>query len=148
MAGDYRFEKWKEFHAPNPATLRYHLGNEGYSVFQWCDRPGMTYGVHKHEEDQCHWVVSGTLELSVLNVGVFILEAGDRDFMPAGTYHSARVLGEQPVLYLIGELRQTAKPRKTRKSSSKKTAKPKKTAVKSEKPPKAMGGKSKHGRKA
>ena len=27
----------------------------------------------------------------------------DRDFMPAGTYHSARVLGEEQLLYLIGE---------------------------------------------
>ena len=143
MAGEYRFEKWKEFHAPNPATLRYHLGNEGYDVFQWCDRPGMTYGVHKHEEDQCHWVVSGTLELSVLNVGVFILEAGDRDFLPAGTYHSARVIGEEPVLYLIGELRSIVKPRKTRKPASKKAAKSKEPTDKSVKPRKAKSKRKK-----
>ena len=28
---------------------------------------------------------------------------GDRDFMPAGTYHSARVAGDEPVMYLVGE---------------------------------------------
>jgi len=58
-----------------------------------------------HADDQSHWVVSGRLELMVEGYGTFVLEAGDRDFMPAGTYHSARVLGDEPVLYLIGEVR-------------------------------------------
>jgi quercetin dioxygenase-like cupin family protein len=48
-------------------------------------------------------VISGTLELTVEKFGTFILEKGDRDLMPAGTYHSARVIGDEPVIYLIGE---------------------------------------------
>jgi len=85
--------------------LRHILVLEGFSVFQWSDQPGRIYGKHMHADDQSHWVVSGRLELMVEGYGTFVLEAGDRDFMPAGTYHSARVLGDEPILYLIGEMR-------------------------------------------
>lgn len=100
---NYRFERWKEYYAPNAAMLRLILEQEGYRVFQWSDRPGMIYGLHKHDEDQSHWIISGSLELTVERAGTFVLEAGDRDFMPAGNYHSARVVSDAPVLYLIGE---------------------------------------------
>jgi len=102
MRVEYRVEKWVEVHDPSPAMLRLMMEREGYSVFQWCDQPGAEYGLHQHNEDQCHWIVSGTLELTIEGFGVVVLEAGDRDYMPANTYHSARVVGEEPVLYLIG----------------------------------------------
>ena len=103
MPGPYRFEKWKEYYAPNAAMLRATLTADGYRVFQWADPPGMVYGLHSHGEDQSHWVISGALEITLELGGTFVLNAGDRDFMPAGTYHSARVLGEEQALYLIGE---------------------------------------------
>lgn len=103
MQNNYRIEKWKEFYAPNPAMLRHILVSEGYRVFQWCDRPNMMYAKHKHGEDQSHWIISGSLELTIENVGTFKLEAGDRDFMPAHIYHSAQVVSEEPVVYLVGE---------------------------------------------
>lgn len=99
----YRIEKWKEVHAPNAAMLRYILIREGYSVFQWSDLPDAVYANHKHDKDQSHWIISGALELTIEKVGTVVLEAGDRDFMPAGTYHSARVVSQEPVVYLIGE---------------------------------------------
>jgi quercetin dioxygenase-like cupin family protein len=105
MLTGYRVEKWQELHAPNPANLRHALTVEGYQVFQWCDQPGVEYGSHMHSEHQSHWIISGSLELSVERVGVFVLEPGDRDFMPAGTYHSARVIGDEPVMYLVGAKR-------------------------------------------
>jgi mannose-6-phosphate isomerase-like protein (cupin superfamily) len=105
MPTGYRVEKWQEVFAPNPAMLRHFMTVDGYQVFQWSDEPGMEYGSHMHGEDQSHWIISGSLELSVQGVGVFVLEPGDRDFMPAGTYHSARVLGEEPVMYLVGAKR-------------------------------------------
>ncbi len=83
--------------------LRHMLVSEGYRVYQWSDEPETFYADHFHNDDQSHWVISGSLELTVERVGTFILEAGDRDFMPAGTYHSVRVIGEEPVTYLIGE---------------------------------------------
>lgn len=98
----YKVEKWKEIYPPNPAMLRHILALEGFSVFQWCDRPGSIYNTHKHDEDQSHWIISGVFELTIERVGTFVLEAGDRDLMPKGTYHSARVIGDEPVSYLVG----------------------------------------------
>ena len=100
-----RVEKWQQIYFPNPGMLRHAMTVEGYDVFQWADRPGVEYGSHRHDEEQSHWVLSGSLELTVQGIGVFVLEPGDRDFMPAETYHKARVVGEEPVIYLIGAKR-------------------------------------------
>jgi quercetin dioxygenase-like cupin family protein len=96
-------ERWNEIYAPNAAMLRLQLEREGYRVFQWGDLPEMVYPLHKHAEDQSHWIISGALELTVKGHGTYVLEAGDRDFLPAETYHSARVVSEEAVVYLIGE---------------------------------------------
>lgn len=103
MNNQYRIEKWREVYAPNPAMLRRLLELDGYSVFQWCDQPNAVYGLHMHGEDQSHWIVSGKLELTIEAIGTFVLEAGDRDFLPARTYHTARVVGDEAVVYLVGE---------------------------------------------
>jgi quercetin dioxygenase-like cupin family protein len=99
----YNIKRWQEIYSPNAAMLRYILASEGYNVYQWGDQPGMFYGLHKHDEEQSHWVFQGSLEVTVEGVGTFTLEAGDRDFMPADIYHSILTLGEEPVIYLIGE---------------------------------------------
>lgn len=85
--------------------FRRTLESEGYRVFEWSDPAKQVYPLHQHATDQSHWIVSGRLELEVRGAGTFTLEAGDRDYMPAGTQHSARVLGDEPVVYLIGEKR-------------------------------------------
>ncbi|MDQ3799625.1 MAG: cupin domain-containing protein [Acidobacteriota bacterium] len=103
MKSLYRIERWRQVYAPNPAMLRHIMESEGYTVFQWSDRPDAVHGLHKHGEEQSHWIVSGKLELMIEAVGTFVLEAGDRDFMPAHTYHTARVLSEEAVVYLVGE---------------------------------------------
>jgi quercetin dioxygenase-like cupin family protein len=94
-------ERWIEDGAPDPAALRQRLQSEGYSVFQWTDAPGTSYGPHAHTEDQSHWIISGALELRI-GYESYVLRAGDRDFLPANTMHSAFVPGEEPVAYLIG----------------------------------------------
>ncbi len=103
MNADYRIERWKEVYAPNPAMLRLQLVNEGYRVFQWSDQANCFYASHAHSETQSHWIVSGQLEINVEFVGRFVLGPGDRDFMPANAYHTAKVLGSEPVVYLVGE---------------------------------------------
>lgn len=105
MIERYRIEAWPFPYAPNPAMLRGQLASEGYTVTQWCDQPGTVYGAHTHTEAQSHWVISGSLELQLLNGSIHVLNPGDRDFLPANTYHSARVLGEDPVIYLVGAKR-------------------------------------------
>ncbi|CAN5411603.1 hypothetical protein BH10ACI1_BH10ACI1_16920 [soil metagenome] len=100
---NYRIERWKEMHLPNAAMLRYILVQEGYNVFQWSDQPEKIHAKHQHSQDQTHWIISGAMEITIERVGTFVLEAGDRDFMPANTYHTVRVVGEEQVIYLIGE---------------------------------------------
>jgi len=104
----YKVQKWNRPHPPNSAGLRLELEAEGYTVFHLCDRPEMQYGLHKHSDDQCHWIISGSLEINIDHGGTFVLECGDRDLMPAETYHSARVLGDEPVVYLVGSRSRSA----------------------------------------
>ena len=103
MAEAYRVERWNGVGAPDAEALRERMEAEGFGVYRWCDRPGAAYEVHTHSDDQSHWVISGEIEFEVEGIGIVRLGAGDRDFMPAGTEHSARVVGDEPVTYLIGE---------------------------------------------
>lgn len=96
-----QIERWSESSAPDSEVLKALLRDEGYSVFQWSDAPGTKYGPHAHAEDQSHWILSGELELRVGHE-TYTLRAGDRDFLPANTMHSAFVPGDGPVTYLIG----------------------------------------------
>lgn len=105
---------------PNAAMLRLKLSGEGYRIFHWVDRAGTIYGIHKHEEDQTHWIISGEMEITLENGGSYILKAGDRDFMPARTRHKARVIGEYPVSYLVGEKIAEVKPKRKRGRPKKK----------------------------
>jgi quercetin dioxygenase-like cupin family protein len=94
-------EPWGEREPPDARLLRERMEAEGYSVREWRDEPGTVYGPHTHPEDQSHWIISGALELRV-GWEQYTLRAGDRDFLPANTNHSASVVGPEPVVYLIG----------------------------------------------
>lgn len=94
-------EYWDEPAPPDARTLRRRMEREGYSVFEWADRPGAYYPPHSHPEDQSHWVVSGALTL-IVGGEEYTLKAGDRDFLPAWTEHEARVEGGEAAVYLIG----------------------------------------------
>jgi mannose-6-phosphate isomerase-like protein (cupin superfamily) len=96
--------KWTQHNKPNPAMLLMLLNNEGYKVSQWCDAPEKCYGSRMNFQNLTHWVVSGSLEVTLSKTGKpYILEAGDRDFIPANTYYSMRVVGEEPADYMVGE---------------------------------------------
>jgi quercetin dioxygenase-like cupin family protein len=96
-----RINRWSEDEPPVADELKDRLRAEGYSVFQWSDARGTKYEPHAHAEDQSHWILSGELELRVGHE-IYTLRAGDRDFLPANTIHSAFVPGDEPVVYLIG----------------------------------------------
>lgn len=100
---DYQVSRLDKTEPPDSNEFRKQMESENYSVFQWSDSAGASYSQHFHSNVQSHWIISGSLELTIRDVGVFVLNAGDRDFMPANTYHSAKVLGDEPVVYLIGE---------------------------------------------
>jgi mannose-6-phosphate isomerase-like protein (cupin superfamily) len=96
-----RVERWNSVEAPNARELRERLEDEGYRVFEWIDAPGTVYDLHVHAEDQSHWIISGELELSIGDEQ-YTLRAGDRDYLPAYTRHTAAVRGDEAVIYLIG----------------------------------------------
>lgn len=96
-----RVERWSGTEAPDALSLRRRMEAEGYSVFQWSDPPCRVYGAHAHLEDQSHCIISGALALYV-DGEEYTLHAGDRDFHPANTVHSARIVSREPVVYLIG----------------------------------------------
>jgi quercetin dioxygenase-like cupin family protein len=96
-----QIDRWNKSGSLDSEQLRACLRDEGYNVFQWSDAPGTKYGPHAHDEDQSHWVLSGQLEMRVGHE-IYTLRAGDRDFLPANTIHSAFVPGDEPVVYLIG----------------------------------------------
>jgi quercetin dioxygenase-like cupin family protein len=114
MSKDLRIERWREVYPPNPAVLRYKLSNEGYSIFHWVDHAGTVYGIHKHDTDQTHWIISGELEISLENGFTYSLKAGDRDYMPAETWHKARVVGDESVNYMVGEKIKAEKKKRKR----------------------------------
>ncbi len=99
-----KVERWSGHEAPTEAALRERLEGDGYSVYAWTDDPGATYPPHAHADDQSHCVVRGRLALTVRGVE-HVLGPGDRDWLPAHTVHSARVVGVEPVTYLIGSRR-------------------------------------------
>lgn len=143
MSLGYRIERWKEVFPPNPAMLRLQMVNEGYQVFNWADRQGMQHGSYRKPMANSHWVISGNLEIVIERGGRHVLGPGDRDFLPPNTYHTKRVLGIEPVIYLVGELTETTEATKSllegavaekakRKSKRKRLTKAERAAVDAE----------------
>jgi quercetin dioxygenase-like cupin family protein len=99
-----RLQRWQRPMQPDEATLRAELEADGYSVYAWTDGSGTTYPPHTHDDDQSHWVLRGAIGLTV-DGEEYILRPGDRDWLAAGTVHSARVVGGEPVTYLVGSKR-------------------------------------------
>lgn len=100
---NYSVTRWREICSPNAATLRFRLTGEGFQVSQWTDQPNAIYGWKKSPLERTHWVISGSLKITIKDVGIFTLNAGDRDFIPVETYYRAETVGEEPVMYLVGE---------------------------------------------
>jgi quercetin dioxygenase-like cupin family protein len=96
-----KVQRWRGEAPPDPQALRAALEAEGYSVYGWTDARGATYAPHTHDDDQSHWVLRGAIALTV-DGEEYELGPGDRDWLPAGTVHSARVVGDGAVTYLIG----------------------------------------------
>jgi quercetin dioxygenase-like cupin family protein len=76
---------------------------EGYDVLVYTYRPGTVFPEHDHARAKCDAVVSGVLRVTVAGAS-FDLGAGDRIYLPAGTRHSAEVLGNDTVVSLDGTL--------------------------------------------
>lgn len=99
----YRIERWKNIFLPNMAMLRQQLTMEGFDVHQWNDQPGAVYGWRKYPVERAQWIISGSIRITVKDVGIFTLKTGDRNYIPIETYYRWEVVGEEPVAYMTGE---------------------------------------------
>ena len=115
--GVVNVKRWEELREPSVSLLMFLLSQEGYQVTKWRDNAGTFCGMHTHPDEQVHWVITGELEVTVLNEDwkpyKYVLKAGDRDLIKANVSHSTRVLGNSDLHYLIGS--KHIKPKKTRK---------------------------------
>lgn len=98
--------RWNEDErgAPNEDTLREELEEMGFRVSRHVYPPGTRFPSHTHDVDKIDAVVSGRFRMTVEGEEV-VLEDGDWLAVPAGTSHTAEVLGEEPVVSLDAQRR-------------------------------------------
>lgn len=94
-------ERWdEERDGPfSESALRENLEERGYAVSRYVYPPGTSFPDHTHPMDKIDAVVSGRFRMGTPD-GKVLLEAGDRLAVPAGTVHSAEVVGDEPVVSL------------------------------------------------
>lgn len=97
-----RLEHWHP--SDGPVTEKRMMGlmeSEGYEVASYAYREGTTFASHEHPHDKCDAVLQGVLRV-VVGEETFDLGPGDRLYLPAGTRHSAQVVGAVTVVSLDG----------------------------------------------
>ncbi len=95
-------ERWDP--SDGPVSEKRMMGlmeSEGYEVASYTYREGTAFPPHEHGQDKCDGVVHGVLRVTV-GGDVYDLGPGDRLYLPAGTRHSAQVVGAETVLSLDG----------------------------------------------
>jgi mannose-6-phosphate isomerase-like protein (cupin superfamily) len=117
-----RVVRWTGAEPPTEQEAEARLHQEGYDSFRWHDVPGADYPRHRHDHDECLWILRGRITFVVdtpASTGgatreagsaggateEHSLEAGDRLYLPARTAHTARVPASGSVTYLVGQKR-------------------------------------------
>jgi quercetin dioxygenase-like cupin family protein len=95
---------WGRPGAPTEQEAEARLSQEGYESFVWNDLAGQTYPRHRHDVDECLWVLKGEMTFTVDGKD-YVLKAGDRLYLPSGTPHTASVPSSTPVTYIVGQRR-------------------------------------------
>lgn len=83
----------------NESNMRKRLEEEGFSVITYSYSPGTYFSEHSHTIDKKDTVLSGKFKMTALGKE-FILGPGDMLLVPAGTIHTAEVIGNEPVISL------------------------------------------------
>jgi len=99
---DARLDRWDS--SDGPLTEKRMMGlmeSEGYEVASYAYREGTVFPPHEHSQDKCDAVLEGVLRVTV-GEETYDLGPGDRLYLPAGTRHSAQVVGSTTVLSLDG----------------------------------------------
>jgi quercetin dioxygenase-like cupin family protein len=95
-----RLETWTE--DDGPMTEKRVMGlleREGYEVVVYAYREGTVFDEHSHPQDKCDAVIEGFFRI-VAGGEVFEMKPGDRLYIPAGTPHTAEVVGRHTVVSL------------------------------------------------
>jgi len=95
-----RLETWTE--EDGPMTEKRVMGlleREGYEVVVYAYREGTVFEEHAHAQDKCDAIIEGFFRIRA-DEEVFELKPGDRLYIPAGTRHSAEVIGRRTVVSL------------------------------------------------
>ena len=99
-----RLEPWTDEDGPlTEKRLMGAMEREGYEVSIYTYRQGTVFDEHEHAQDKCDAVVEGFFRVRV-GEEVFDMKPGDRLYIPAGTRHSAEVIGRRTVVSLDGTL--------------------------------------------
>ena len=102
--GEVRLERWDPGDGPlSEKRLMAALEREGFEVALYAYRAGTIFPEHAHAQDKCDAVIEGVLRIRVGDAA-YDLAAGDRLYLPAGTRHSAEVIGRKTVVSLDGTL--------------------------------------------
>ena len=83
----------------NESNMRKRLEDEGFSVITYTYSPGTYFSEHSHTVDKKDTVLSGKFKMTALGKK-FILGPGDMLLVPAGTIHTAEVIGDDSVISL------------------------------------------------
>ena len=75
------------------------LEREGYEVVVYAYREGTVFEEHAHAQEKCDAIIEGFFRIRA-DEEVFELKPGDRLYIPAGTRHSAEVIGRRTVVSL------------------------------------------------
>lgn len=95
-----RVEHWSAEWGPlSEGAMRKRLEAEGYSVSRYIYPPGTCFSAHTHEVDKKDTVLRGRLKIGAEGKEV-VLGPGDMIEIPAGTVHTAEVVGEEAVVSL------------------------------------------------
>ena len=90
--------RWNEKWGPlTEDSLRARLAEDGFRVTRYTYPPGMYFPDHTHSIDKKDGVYSGQFRLRMLGQE-HVLGPGDFIEVPAGTVHSAEVVGNEPVI--------------------------------------------------
>jgi quercetin dioxygenase-like cupin family protein len=99
---EVRLEQWNDADGPlSEKRMMGLLDREGYEVAVYAYREGTVFPEHAHSQEKCDAVLEGILRITVAGAA-YDLKAGDRLYLPAGTRHSAEVVGRKTVLSLDG----------------------------------------------
>jgi quercetin dioxygenase-like cupin family protein len=90
--------KWMKPTSLTQEEAEARLHQEGYEAFCWNDVPGASYPRHRHDSDECLWILRGEIRLTIQGED-YLLQAGDRIYLPANTPHTAEVPQTRGVTY-------------------------------------------------